>query len=169
MTRPIWLLSVALALAVAPSLAAAQPRQGLGTGDSGLVLTLDAGGGTALGAGTHYTPSGRGEIELTAGYELPYAIRPELALVLGIAPNGNVGVRPGVHVGLPDMPLYARAALDFSTLSGSGRWNWLLGGIGAELRLTGALGAFAEADLGIPIRDDVGLGVLARAGISVRL
>ncbi len=167
MTRPIWLLCVTLALA--PSLARAQPRQGLGTGDSGFVLTLDAGGGTALGAGSHYTPSGRGEIELTGGFELPYAIRPEVAFVVGLAPTGHVGLRPGVHVGLPEMPLYVRAALDWSNLSGSGRWNWLLGGAGAELRLTGALGAFGEADLGIPIRSDVGLGVLVRAGISVRL
>lgn len=167
MNRPIRLLCVTLALV--PSLARAQARQGLGSGDSGLVLTLDAGGGTALGAGSHYTPSGRGEFELTGGFELPYEIRPEVALVIGVAPNGHVGVRPGVHVGLPETPLYVRAALDWSDLSGSGRWNWLLGGLGGELRLTGALGAFAEADLGIPIRSDVGLGVLVRAGISVRL
>ena len=167
MTRPIWLLCVVLA--VVPSLAAAQPRSGLGTGESGLVLTLDAGGGTAIGAGTQYTPSGRGELELTGGIELPYGIRPEVALVLGFAPDGHVGFRPGVHVALPEMPLYVRAAADLSNVSGSGRWNWLLGGVGAELRLTGTLGAFAEADLGIPLRSDVGVGLLARAGISVRL
>ncbi len=160
---------MAALLALAPSLAAAQDRPAWGTGESGVVLTLDLGGGTALGAGTHYTPSGRLETELAAGYELPYAIRPEVALVLGMAPNANVGVRPGLHVGLPDMPIYVRAAADWSTVSGTGRWNWLLGGAGGELRLTGMLGAFVEGDLGLPLRSNVGLGLLVRGGISVRL
>ncbi len=158
-------------LALVPSAGRAQQAgtaSTSGSGTSGVVVSLDAGGGTALGAGGRFD-SGQGEVELGAGLQLPYGIRPELTFVLGLAPDTHVGLRPGIHVALPDTPLYLRVAGDWSTTGGASSWRWLLGGAGAELRLTGLLGIFAEGDLGIPLESDVGLGVLVRAGISVRL
>lgn len=138
-------------------------------GESGLVLSFDVGGGTALGARSEYTPRGRFESELTVGYELPYGIRPEFGLVLGVAPSWHGGLRPGVHVELPELPFYLRAAAEWSSIDGVGAWRWLLGGAGGELRLTGLLSGFAELDVGLPLKADSGLAVLLRAGVAFRL
>lgn len=153
--------------ALAPSLAAAQ-GDAAAPAPAGVVVTVDVGGGGLAGGGTQYTPSGLFEGELGVGYELPLGLRPELSLALGLAPTTHVALRPGLHYDLPDMPLYARAALDWSNFGETG-WRWLLAGGGGAVQLTDVLGAFAEADLGVPLRSALGLGILVRAGVSFRL
>jgi hypothetical protein len=135
----------------------------------GVVVSVDVGGGGIIGGGTQYTPSGLFEGEVDVGYELGRGLRPELGLVLGLAPRSHFALRPGIHYELPDLPLYARGALDWSTMNGSGGWRWLLVGGGGALRLTDVLGAFAEADLGFPLAAATGLGVLLRVGVTFRL
>jgi hypothetical protein len=166
-TLPPLLLLLA---ALVPSSPRAQVGRGPSTGsDTGLVVGVDVGGGTALGAGTQYTRSALLEAELSLGYDLPYGIRPEVALALGAVPRGHVALRPGVHVAFSEVPFYVRGALDWSTVRGTGEWRWLLAGAGGEIRLTGALGGFAEVDLGIPLARSAGLGVMVRTGIALRL
>jgi hypothetical protein len=89
--------------------------------------------------------------------------------MLGVAPHTYAGLRLGLRYAVPETPFYARAALDASTESGTARWRWLLGGAGAEVRLTDVLGGFAEADLGIPLVSGAGVPVLVRAGVTLRI
>lgn len=135
----------------------------------GLVLSADLGGGGTLGGGSEFTPRGVFEAELSAGYELPAGFRPELSVLLGVAPRSNAGLRLGLHYSLPDVPFYVRFAIDGSTVRGPARWRWLLAGVGGEVRLTDVLGGFAEADLGLPLTSGSGVPVLVRAGIAFRL
>jgi hypothetical protein len=166
------LLVLCAALALVPTLGWAE--DGLASrpwvpGQSGFVVSADLGGGTAVGASSQYTPGWRSELELIGGYEFPYGIRPEFGLVLGFAPTWFGALRPGVHVTLPDLPLYVRAALDWSSIDGVLQLRWLHGGVGAETRLTGMLSGFAEVDLGMPLRNDSGVSMMIRAGIALRL
>jgi hypothetical protein len=163
--------ALALLLAVA---AAAQPAAPAGAspamaapgGPIGLVVTAGVGGGVSAGASSRYTQTGVFEAEVAAGWELPFGLRPELAFAAGIAPRGSVAVRPGLHLGFAELPLYARAALDLSTATGAWSFHWLLLGGGGEVRFTDLLGVFVEADLGIPLERAVGLGLLLRGGMS---
>ena len=168
MSRAIASLIAALAVVPSAVLAQGGPRAAEPSAPSGIVVTADLGGGGSIGAGSQYTKSGVFENEIGVGYELPWGLRPEFDLVLGLAPTGNVALRPGLHYALPDVPFYVRAALDWSTVRGAGGWRWLLAGGGAELRLTDVLGGFVEADLGIPLASEVGVGTLVRAGVSLR-
>ncbi len=174
MKRALPLL-LAAALAAPAAAQEAQPPPGHFTpptqpgAPTGLVVSVDVGGGGTIGGGTTYTPSGIFEGEVGVGYELPMGLRPELGLVLGLAPRTHFAIRPGLHYDLPDLPFYARGALDWSTSRGSGGWRWLLVGGGGALRLTDVLGAFAEADLGLPLASATGLGVLLRVGVTFRL
>ena len=151
-----------LALALVPALAAAAPRDT--TAPAGLTVTGALGGGVELGRSD---ATGLGELELGLGWELG-DVRPELALLLGLAPGTYAGIRPGVHVALPGAPLYGRAALDWGHQGGDWGLRWLLAGAGAELRLTSVLGLFAEADAGIPLTGDRGIALLGRAGFAFR-
>jgi len=145
-------------VAIAASLPAAEPP-------IGVVVGVDFGGGGSLGGSdaSHDVIEG----ELSAGYELWAGFRPEAALLLGFAPRTHAGVRLGLHYTLPDMPLYARAAVDAATVGGAWDWRWLFFGAGAELRLTDLLGGFAEADVGLPL-GSLGYGLLLRAGVTLR-
>lgn len=163
MLRPPALL---LALLLAPL--AARGQAGASDSPSGFVLTAGLGGGGSVGAASQYTRTGVFEAELTGGWELPLGIRPELSMALGFAPRSYFALRPGLHVALPDLPFYARAAVDVSSVTGTTTWHWLLLGGGGELRFTDVAGLFAEADLGIPLRDGVGLGLLLRGGVAFR-
>jgi hypothetical protein len=160
-----------LAAALSAPAAAAQELPAQPGAPLGVVVSVDVGGGGIVGGGTTYTPSGLFEGEVGVGYELPVGLRPELGLVLGLAPRSHFAIRPGLHYDLPDLPFYARGALDWSTSrgGGGGGWRWLLLGGGGALRLTDVLGAFAEADLGLPLASAAGLGVLVRAGVAFRL
>jgi hypothetical protein len=165
--RPIALSLAMLALLcpVSGSAETAKPDPAP-RGQLGLVVTADVGGGGTLGGDA---PHGLFEGEVGVGYDVALGLRPELTLLVGVAPSGHVGLRPGLHYAFPDLPLYVRGALDWSTLLSHRSWRWLLAGVGAELRLTDVMGGFAEVDLGLPLGRDIGLGVLVRAGVSFRL
>ena len=164
MRRPSVLLLAVLALAPSRALAEEEAPDA----PSGFVLTAALGGGGAVGVSAQDTRTGVLEAELTGGWELPLGVRPELALVLGFAPRSHFAFRPGVHVALPDLPFYARAAVDVSSATGTMDWHWLLLGGGGEVRFTDVAGLFAEADVGVPLRSGVGLGLLVRGGVAFR-
>jgi hypothetical protein len=165
---PIAKLLVAL-LALAPAQALAQyggTAQEVGW-RGGPVLLLSMGGGGSIGVGTQYTRSSILEWELTTGYELPYGFRPEVSVAFAVAPASGIALRPGIHYEMEGVPIYLRGALDWSTARSTG-WRWLLAGAGGEIRVTGMLGAFAEGDVGIPLKGGVGLGLILRAGLTLR-
>ncbi len=136
-------------------------------GRSPITVSADLGGGGAVGTGREFTPSGVFEAEVTASYLLGLGVSPELSLVLGLAPGTYVGLRPGLHVALPDMPFYVRAAIDLATPHDGLRARWLLLGGGAALRFTDALGGFAEVDTGLTLSTGFGVPFLLRAGAFV--
>ena len=159
MRRPLVALAASIAVAAAvPARAAPLPPP------SGWTVTTALGGGAEVGS---HSSTGIGELERGIGYELGIA-RPELGLVLGLSPGNYAGVRPGLHFALPGLPLYGRGALDVSHAGGDWRARWLLAGAGAELGFTSVLGAFAEVDLGVPLTQGDGVGLLGRAGFAVR-
>jgi hypothetical protein len=161
-------LPLVLALAAAPSLASGQAgAPPPGAVPLGFVVQVGLGAGGALGGGSEYARKSVFEGEVALGWEAGSGLRPELALALGVAPRGNLALRPGLRWSPPDLPFYVRGALDWSTLR-SGAWRWVLAGAGAEVRLTDVLGAFGEADVGVPVARGVGLGLLVRAGVSFR-
>jgi hypothetical protein len=131
---------------------------------TGLTIAPSLGGGTEIGTSD---AEGVAEVEILAGWEAGL-VRPELGLVLQVAPGTSAALRPGVRYLFPDAPFQLRGALDWSHASGSWAFRWLLVGGAAELRLTSVLGAFAGADLGIPFTADAGLGLLVRAGFAFR-
>jgi hypothetical protein len=147
-------------VATAPSTAPAAGSQ------LGVVVQADIGGGGSVGGGSQYTPKGLFEGEVVAGYEAGMGVRPELGVVFGIAPRGHLALRPGVRYSPQELPFFLRGALDLSTYPGG--WRWFLVGGGAEVRLTDVLGGFAEADAGIPLARDVGLGLILRIGATFR-
>jgi hypothetical protein len=147
-------------LAAAPAAAADYPG-----GASPLVLTGALAGGMEVGRNRNH---GLSELEIGLGYDVG-DLRPEVALLLGLSPGTYAGIRPGLHIRLPDGPFYARAALDWAHQGGDWHLRWLMGGVGLELRLTSVLGLFVEGDAGIPLTDDRGVGLLARGGFSFRL
>lgn len=158
--------AAALTLAL-PSPAGAEPVR---LQDGGLVLFTDLGGGGALaGSKSDASDAAIGELELGAGWALAQGFRPEAAILVGLAPSALLGIRPGLRYELPGNPFFVRGALDFAAPGGSWRMRWLLGGAGAELRFTDLVGAFAAADLGIPIASKAGFALLVRAGVSFRL
>jgi hypothetical protein len=165
MTTPRTLAFLALAL---PALASgAEPAR---AGPLGVTAfgSLE-GGGAVAGSDSDASRGGLFGAEVGAGYELPQGFRPELALALNLSPRSSLSVRPGLRYFLEGYPFFARAALDFASPRSSWRMRWVLAGAGAELRLTDVLGAFAEADLGIPLASKAGLGFLFRGGVSFRL
>jgi hypothetical protein len=148
-------------LAVAgPARAADAPAR---TSQGRLATTLSLGGGLEAGSKSN----GLSEMELTVGYEFR-GVRPELGLVLGLAPNDHAGIRPGVHVDVARLPVYGRAALDFGNERENWKMRWVLLGAGAETRITSEMGFFAEADMGLPMGDEFGLALLVRGGFSLR-
>lgn len=157
--RPCTLAFVALAVAL-PRLALAQA--------SGLVVTggLGVGGELGLDEGK----AGVVEAEFTVGWEFqPSAIRPELGVVAGFAPDGHFALRPGVRYTFPELPLQLRVAFDASNSRDPFRWRWLLVGIAAELRVSSTFGLFAGVDSGAPLSEGAGVPLLVRAGASFRL
>jgi hypothetical protein len=164
-SAPIARSALALGLALLASVAAAQePR-------SGLVAGANVGGGLTLLGGSDYAPLGLLEAELTLGYEIPLlsgTVRPELSGSLGVVPYLYGNVRVGGSYLFSGMPVFVRVALDVSGVRGHLVPRWVLGGIGYELRLTDALAAFVEGDVGLPLRRAVGLPLLGRGGLLFR-
>jgi hypothetical protein len=129
-----------------------------------LVVAPSLAGGVEAG---RHDATGLGELELALGWELP-VVRPELGLVVGLAPDTYAALRPGLRASLLGGPLYVRGALDWAHAGGDWRFRWLLAGAGVEARLTSVLGGFVEADAGFPLGDDDGVGLLVRAGLAFR-
>jgi hypothetical protein len=164
MSRPSLVALAALLLTSIPAAARAAdgPPSGLTAS-----FSLAAGGELGLDEGED---AGLAELELTAGWELvDLGLRPEVGLALGVAPEGHVGIRPGLRWGVSDLPFSIRIAADASNARGDGmRWRWLLVGVAAELRFTSLLGLYAEVDSGAPLNRDAGLPLLVRAGAQFR-
>jgi hypothetical protein len=136
---------------------------------TGLTVTASLGAGGELGL--QKGKAGVFELEGAVGYEFSNGmVRPELAIALGVAPDDNVAIRPGVRVALPNLPISLRASLDASTSRGASGldWRWLLLGVAAEVRWTSLLGLFVEVDTGFPLSSSSGLPLLLRAGTSFR-
>jgi hypothetical protein len=164
--RPPLVLLAALALALA-SPADAQPSGGSSPG-SGLAIgaSLGAGGETGMASGR----SGLLELELAGGWEHePTRLRPELAVALGFAPESSLAIRPGLRAGLTDVPVWLRAALDFSTSRRRGiHARWALFGGAWELRLNSLLALDLGLDFGIPMSQTAGVPVMLRFGATFR-
>jgi hypothetical protein len=141
---------------------------------SSFVLAGSLAGG--LEPGLSHGRAGLFELETLAGLDLDASgakagltIRPELALALGLAPDGSLALRPGVRASLPETPLWLRAAFDWSTArEKNGHWRWFLVGVAWELRVTALLGFSVEVDSGVPLSTSAGLPLLVRAGATFR-
>jgi len=159
-------------LAAAPALSRAQSPAGSTPAQTGFTFTASLGTGGELGLDDKYAKGHAGvfELEGAAGYELPgNGLRPELALAIGLAPDSNLAIRPGVRWQLPGYPIQLRAALDASNARDTDwRWRWLLFGAAAEVRVTSLLGLYAGVDTGIPLSRASGLPLLVRGGASFR-
>lgn len=163
MTRLAPLAIAAIALAAPPAAAAPPPSM------TGIAAFASLGGGGAVaGSDQDATKGGIFEAEVGAGFELPQGFRPEVALLFGFAPRTYVGLRPGLRYTLEKLPFYVRGALDFAAPRGTWRMRWVLGGVGADLRITDAIGVFGEADAGIPVASKAGFAFLFRGGAQFR-
>lgn len=136
---------------------------------TGLAATASLGGGAELGLEEGKKP-GVLELEVSIGYEFPGGgVRPELAAVLGLAPDGHVGLRPGLRWSIPGVPLQLRLAGDVTNARDTGlRWRWILMGVAAEVRFTSLFGLYGEIDTGIPLGSNAGLPLLVRGGAAFR-
>lgn len=174
MRGPLLLTCAALALSAGagraqpagppPSAAAASP-----SAPSGLVFaaSLGAGGETGLAVGK----AGLLELEVAGGWEHePTRLRPELAVAVGAGTETSVALRPGLRAGLAEVPIWLRAALDFSTARDQGlHARWLLLGAAWELRLNSLLALDLGLDFGVPLSDTAGVPFMLRGGGTFRL
>ncbi len=165
MPRPILLV---LALSALSPLRSAAQEGPAAPAPTGLTASVSLGGGGELGLSSG--KAGVLEIEGAVGYEFTaVGLRPEVALALGLAPDTNLALRPGVRWSIPEFPVQLRAAIDLSNARDSGlRWRWLLVGAAAELRLTALFGLYGEVDTGAPLNSKAGLPLLLRGGASFR-
>jgi hypothetical protein len=160
----------------AAALVLALPVRSVAAGDppGGPVIAASLGGGAEAGlprgrrAGVMDGEGLAGWDLLARGGDTGLVLRPEVALSLGLAPDFHLALRPGVRVALPGMPIWLRAAADWSGARGSAHWRWLLLGVAWEARITGLLGLFVEADTGVPLTSGAGLPLLVRAGATFR-
>lgn len=159
--------ALALLVLLAPAAGAAQPA-GAPPPATGLTASASLAGGGELGLDSG--KSGVLELEGAVGWEIESAgLRPELAVAIGLEPDGHVALRPGVRWSIPGFPVQLRGALDASNSRRSGlHWRWLLVGAAYELRFTSLLGLYAEIDTGAPLASDAGLPLLLRGGASFR-
>ncbi len=168
MLRPALVAVLAALAAAAPFAASAQEPYT----PTGFAATFSYGGGGELGLAEGEDKGGAGisEIEATLGYDLEAVnLRPEVGLVLGLDPDTNFALRPGVRWISPQVPIQVRLALDMSNARDrSMEWRWLLLGVATELRFTGVLGLFAEVDTGAPLSSEAGVPLLIRGGATFR-
>jgi hypothetical protein len=172
---PALPLLTCCALALAAGAARAQPDPtGPGAGapasaPSGLTFaaSLGAGGETGMTQGK----AGLLELEVAAGWEhLPTRLRPELAVALGVAPESSVAIRPGLRAGLAQVPIWLRAAVDFSTARDEGlHTRWLLFGAAWEIQFNTSLAFDLGLDFGIPLANSSGVPLMLRGGGTFRL
>jgi hypothetical protein len=169
MRRLLATLAAVLPLAAAPQEQHPEQHPGPAGTPTGLTVTASLGGGGELGLSSG--KAGVLELEGAVGYELSGGmIRPELAATLGLAPDSNVSLRPGVRVGLPNLPIQVRVAVDASNSRGATGldWRWFLVGVAGEVRMTSLLGLYGEIDTGAPLSSRYGLPLLLRVGASFR-
>jgi len=166
--RHLLVASLAL-VGLLPSAGVAQEPAPPGRSPTGLTATATLGGGAELGLEEGNKP-GVLELEVAIGYEFPGSgVRPELGAVLGLAPDGHLGLRPGLRWSIPGVPLQFRAAADFTNARDTGlRWRWILLGVAAEVRFTSLFGLYGEIDTGVPIGSGSGLPLLVRGGAAFR-
>jgi hypothetical protein len=161
--RTFRFAALCLSLLAAGPAAAAEQGGGASPATS-LTFTGALGGGLEIGKNEN---TGLSELELGLGYDFG-EIRPEVAVLVGLSPGEYAGIRPGIHVRLPDGPFYVRAALDWAHQGGDWHFRWLFGGVGLDLRLTSVLGVFVEGDAGVPLTEARGVALLARGGFAFR-
>lgn len=162
MSRIATLAVAVAALSLATPAAAAEP-----IGQSGFTLNASLAGGPEVGLDRG--KAGVLELEAVPGYELGLGFRGEVGLAIGLEPDTHFAIRPGVRWSVPETPFQLRAALDAANSRQDGlHWRWLMVGIAAELRFTGALGLFGEVDTGAPLDSAYGVPLLFRGGISLR-
>jgi len=163
----------ALALAAGAAQAQPDPTDPTATASpsalSGLTVaaSIGAGGETGMTQGK----AGLLELEVAAGWEhQPTRLRPELALALGVAPESSIAIRPGLRAGLAQVPIWLRAAIDFSTARDGGmHTRWLLFGAAWELQFNTSLAFDLGLDFGIPLASSSGVPLMLRAGGTFRL
>ena len=157
---PLLLLS---ALALLGGTARAQPAPSGPT----VQASLAVGGETGMASGK----SGLLELELAAGWEFQATrLRPELAVAFGVTPESAIAFRPGLRAGLAEVPVWLRAAIDFSTARRHGlHARWALFGGAWEFRVNSALAFDLGIDFGIPMASSAGVPILLRAGGTFRL
>lgn len=137
---------------------------------SGLVLMYSNALGPELFAERRGGGNTLAETELLIGYDVAPGIRPELAGVLGIEPDLHGGIRLGVRLSLPALPVQLRVALDASNARNrTFDWRFLLVGAAQELHLTSSVSVCGEIDTGVPLRSGAGLPLLFRVGAVVRM
>lgn len=165
----VRLTTIALAALLAPAAAGAAQKEAAGAeSPGGLTVTGSLAGGSELGLSSGQ--AGLLEAEAIVGYEFqPTGLRPELGAVLGLAPSGHLGLRPGLRWSLPAVPIQLRAALDWSNVRDDFAWRWLLLGAAGEIRMTSLFGLFVEFDTGAPLTGHAGVPLLLRVGASFRL
>ena len=160
---------LAALVAVLPFAGAAQDTGPAGAPTGLTVLASLAGGGEL---GLDKGSASVAELEGVVGYDVAGgAVRPELGATFGLSPDSHVALRPGVRLGLPNLPVQLRVALDASTSRGATGldWRWLLLGVDYEIRWTSLLGMYAEVDTGARLSTRYGLPLLVRVGVSFRL
>jgi hypothetical protein len=136
---------------------------------SGLIVSasLAAGGETGMSKGK----AGLLELEVAGGWEHEASrLRPELALAVAVAPETSIAIRPGLRAGLADVPVWLRAAVDFSTARDHGlHARWLLFGAAWELRVNTLLAFDLGLDFGVPLTSSAGVPLMLRGGGTFRL
>ena len=136
---------------------------------SGLIVSasLAAGGETGMSKGK----AGLLELEVAGGWEhVPSRLRPELAIAIGVAPENSIAVRPGLRAGLGEVPVWLRAAVDFSNARDHGlHARWLLFGAAWELRVNTLLAFDLGLDFGVPLSSSAGVPLMLRGGGTFRL
>jgi hypothetical protein len=164
-------LLIACALVSSASAAQAQPadQAAASTAPTGLTVaaSIAAGGETGLSSGK----SGLLELELATGWEFPSTrLRPEVAVALGLSPATSFSVRTGLRAGLNDVPVWLRAAIDFSSARSRGTHaRWILFGAAWQLQLNTQLALDVGLDFGVPLSSSAGVPIMLRGGGTFRL
>jgi hypothetical protein len=166
--RALLLLTLS-ALAWSAGAARAEPASAASSAPSGLVMAASLGAGGEMGL--DQGKAGLFELELAGGWEHePTRLRPELALALGFAPDSHLALRPGLRAGLAEVPVWLRAALDFSSSRHHGlHARWLLFGAAWELRINTSLAFDLGLEFGVPLAGSAGVPILLRGGGTFRL
>jgi hypothetical protein len=164
------LLLTLAALALPAGVASAEPSSPpSSSAPSGVTVAASLGAGAEMGL--DQGKAGLLELEVAGGWEhAPTRLRPELGLAVGVAPGSTFALRPGLRAGLAEVPVWLRAALDFSTANHAGlHARWILFGAAWELRVNTTLSFDLGLDFGVPLTGAGGVPILLRAGGTFRL